>query len=196
VEDSRPPQYTPELVTLLTSAPSRSTKPLHRSNIKTPPTLPPRADPKHPDARLLGRLSARREVNIRWRYYRAEVRKIIPPLPDTVASVREEIYKLAGPAWTPPPLARRAREAMTARGEQVPNTFPEKQVPRFIRRRYQELLGRLPILEHAPTPKGGEGCYTVSLHPSAIIQGDRVRTNRLPEMSRADEAWLTMKPSK
>jgi len=37
--------------------------------LEHPPTLPARADPKSEDARLLGPLSLRCQVNIRWRFF-------------------------------------------------------------------------------------------------------------------------------
>ena len=80
VEKSRPPVYSPELAALLTSPHSRMIKPLTIQQLRTPPKLPERADPKSEEARLYGRLSKRREVNIRWRHFSSNHKKVYPPL--------------------------------------------------------------------------------------------------------------------
>ncbi|KAH8119931.1 hypothetical protein DFH11DRAFT_18696 [Phellopilus nigrolimitatus] len=79
VEKSRPPVFSRELTALLTSPHARMTKIIRPSHLNTPPTLPPRADPMSEEARLLGPFSKRREVNIRWRYFTTESRKVFPP---------------------------------------------------------------------------------------------------------------------
>ncbi|KAH8099380.1 hypothetical protein BXZ70DRAFT_943434 [Cristinia sonorae] len=82
VEKSRPPVYSPELTALLTSSPSRMrrAKPLSPNHVNTPPNLPARANPDSEDARLYGPFSKRREVNIRWRHFASNHKKILPPL--------------------------------------------------------------------------------------------------------------------
>jgi hypothetical protein len=77
--DSRPPVYSPELSALLLSAHSRTTKSLPKTALTTS-RLPARADPLSDEARLLGPLSKRREVNLRWRFFTDEWKKVIPPL--------------------------------------------------------------------------------------------------------------------
>lgn len=42
--------------------------------------MPERANPLSEEARLLGPFSKRREVNIRWRFFTTEWKKILPPL--------------------------------------------------------------------------------------------------------------------
>src|SRR5204863_39349 len=57
VEKSRPPVYSPEVVTLLTSPFSRTTKALKPQDLSFPPTLPQRANPTSDMAKLLGPFS-------------------------------------------------------------------------------------------------------------------------------------------
>jgi hypothetical protein len=139
---SRPPVYPPELATLLTSAISRSTKPLEKRSLVTLPHMPSRADASSEEARFLGPLSKRRQVNIRWRFFTKEWKKILPPLDVRVgekssngdcseasdreslahagirgigmqgAGVFEEIEKLIGPVPTSKPLTRRQRRTI------------------------------------------------------------------------------------
>ena len=79
-EKSRPPAYPPYLRALLLTSFSRTTgKPLKAENIRLPPSLPDRIDPDSEAVRLLGRVSKRREVNARWRFFTEEVQKILPP---------------------------------------------------------------------------------------------------------------------
>ncbi|OBZ79295.1 hypothetical protein A0H81_00776 [Grifola frondosa] len=52
--------------------------------LATPPKLPNRADPTSEEARLLGPFSKRRQVNIRWRYFTQEWKKLYPPLQVTL----------------------------------------------------------------------------------------------------------------
>jgi hypothetical protein len=48
--------------------------------LQHPTTLPDRADPASPDAKILGPLSKRREVNIRWKFFKTETAKAQPPI--------------------------------------------------------------------------------------------------------------------
>lgn len=213
VERSRPPVYSPELKALLTSGPSRRTKPLSPKSLVFPPSLPQRADPTSEDARLLGPLSKRREVNIRWRYFTTEWQKVRPPLQIVVADagvsaadtaragirgvgfqgtgVFEDVERIAGPARPPPPLTRREMQAGKVSGEVQPR-HPSK----WLRRRYQHLLWRLPVLTYEPPAdeKGRKrGKYVVSLSPSAAGHSFHPSPTRMPEISRPeDEAWLRL----
>ncbi|KAI5124168.1 hypothetical protein M0805_000976 [Coniferiporia weirii] len=89
VERSRPPVYSSELAALLTSPYSRTTKAIKYVHIETPPAIPLRADPASEEARLLGPFSKRREVNIRWRYFTKESRKVLPPLQVSIRHVND-----------------------------------------------------------------------------------------------------------
>ena len=226
VEKSRPPVYPPEVTALLTSPYSRTTKSLAKRALERPPTLPTRADPKSEEAQLLGPFSTRREVNIRWRYFTTEIKKILPPLQVTLqqssaqqepsqitdvdslvkAGVRpvglqdlgilEEALSMAGPAWAP--LRKTRRERRTSDGQVAePSPTPlQTHLPRrFIRRRYQQLLSRLPILTHTPSnsekgSSGRGGSYSVTLAPSAVSAAVRWKHHRLPMADETDLAWV------
>ena len=54
--------------------------PRTEKQLRHPPLLPPRADPGSSDARILGPLSKRREVNLRWRFFKKETAKVQPPI--------------------------------------------------------------------------------------------------------------------
>lgn len=207
--------FSPELKALLGSTHAHKTRPLAPSALKRPPTLPERADPESNDARYLGPFSKRREVNIRWRFFTEEWRKLLPPLHVTVeeknnsfetmnsghysaslakASVRgfgfqgidvlEEIKTIAGlPYKTPSDFPPNRSQPTTPRA--ITN--------RFIRRRYQELLGRTPILTYAyrnidnqVKPVG----YSVSLAPAAISSELRYQAFRISTADETDLQWI------
>lgn len=81
VESSRPPVYSPEMTALLGSSLSRNGS-IQRTEkqLQHPTILPKRADPTSVDARILGPLSKRREVNLRWRFFESETAKVQPPI--------------------------------------------------------------------------------------------------------------------
>ncbi|KAF9462128.1 hypothetical protein BDZ94DRAFT_1262005 [Collybia nuda] len=213
VEKSRPPVYSSELRTLLMSGLSRRTKPLSPKSLASPPPLPGRADPTSEEARLLGRLSKRREINIRWRYFTTEWAKVYPPLQVVVegsepsmldlarAGVRsigfqgirvfEEIERIAGSAHTAPPLTRREMKA-----GKIPGNVQLRHPSRWLRQRYRQLLFRTPILTYVPLAKGlGEkrGKYVVSSSPGAFGPSFHPPPLRLPEVScEEDKAWLRL----
>lgn len=219
VEKSRPPVYSKELTALLTSKVSHKNKPLSHTAIRRPPTLPARADPNSEDARLLGPLSKRREVNIYWRFYTEQVKKVYPPfqvileerdspggtrhLTDKGAlhragirvggvqgeGVYEEIETLAN---APSPS-----QAGGTSGTDIFQASPLR--PRFLRRRFASLLGRTPVLvySHPPTQakehpvaQGPPGKLQVSLSRHARHHDLRNSPNHLPEADAADIAWL------
>lgn len=206
---------------LLLSSDSRRTKPLSAKSLVFPPALPLRADPSSEDARLLGPFSKRREVNIRWRYFTKEWKKVFPPLQVVVkdstsdgeydrtsrediarAGVRalgmqgqgiyEDVHAIAGPLTLPPPLTRKER---LSRGADVDIPVQLRHPSRWLRRRYQELLGRLPILAYTPTDKNRQstGRYSVSLTSNAIAPALSHDPSRYPETeSVADLKWLEL----
>lgn len=219
VEKSRPPVYSKELTALLTSKVSHKNKPLGHTAIRRPPTLPARADLNSEDARLLGPLSKRREVNIYWRFYTEQVKRVYPPfqmileerdspgetrhLTDKGAlhragirvggvqgeGVYEEIETLAN---APSPS-----QAGGTSGTDIFQASPLR--PRFLRRRFASLLGRTPVLvySHPPTQakehpvaQGLPGKLQVSLSRHARHHDLRNSPNHLPEADAADIAWL------
>lgn len=221
VEKSRPPVYSPELKALLTSGHSRTTRPLSLKLLSSPRTLPTRADPASDEARLLGPFSKRREVNIRWRHFANEWKKVYPPLQlvandpscGVYESVRnadllragirgfgmqdkgvfEDVLSIAGPLRMPNNLTKKERQ--TANIVPVPADPPHRarHPSRWIRRRFQELLGRLPVLTHSRYGTNTSGSYSVSLPRSAIASSLRTTVARLSEMKSADDRnWLAL----
>lgn len=230
-EKSRPPTYSPELAALLTSTHSRTTKALDKGNLKSPPILPTRVDPSSEDAGLLGPFSKRREVNMRWRYFRTEYSKVLPPLQLSVKEITESFQiknessekhsvasigirgvglqgtglleraqELAGPAWKPlqtPHRTSRERESQYLK-ESDEGAFQSNLPTRWLRKRYQGLLGKVPILTYTDKNQGGnnKGCspagrYEVTLAPSAISSHIRYGANRLPPVDDSSLAWIT-----
>ncbi|KAH9056919.1 hypothetical protein EDB87DRAFT_1135599 [Lactarius vividus] len=232
VERSRPPVYSPELAALLLSPYSRSSgRALKPSHLHKPSTLPSRADPTSEDARLFGPLSKRREVNIRWRYFSYQWKRINPPIeisvkhqetqktpsqvgfvPDGIrgvglqgAGLLEELKMLAGTVSTRPVAPRRIDSAYRSQSPSVAvNRGPSPN--RYLRRRYRELLGRIPILTHSHVPgnpttataSNGRptGKYEVSLAVNALSRSVQHETAHTSEVDAVDLAWfLHGKPS-
>ena len=71
--------YSPEITAPLGSTLARRGSPRTQRQLQNPFSLPSRADPESSDAKILGPLSKRREVNLRWRFFEEEV-KVQPPL--------------------------------------------------------------------------------------------------------------------
>ncbi|KAG6854231.1 hypothetical protein C0991_009249 [Blastosporella zonata] len=200
VEKSRPPIYSPEIKALLLSSHSRKTKPLVAKSLTFPPILPLRADPSSEDARLLGPLSKRREVNIRWRYFTREWRKVLPPLQVVIkdsssgadcegssqdelsqAGVRgmgmqgygifEDVQTVAGPFAMPRPLTRKERLNMSL--------GTDLNVPQQHR--------------HPSSGQKGQSFdkYSVSLSSNALAPSLRFDPSQYPEVQPlADLEWL------
>ncbi|KAF5374858.1 hypothetical protein D9758_000466 [Tetrapyrgos nigripes] len=204
---SRPPLYTKELQALLTSSIARSTAtPVKQEYLKFPPDLSPRADPTSEEARLLGPLSKRLEINKRWRFYTKEWRKVLPPAgvfvksPDgTVTSdlsqvgirsvgLQDDVFKgieeIVGPLETPRPITRRERRLASDRTHRHPS--------RWLRRRYQELLGRLPTLvySHDPNRPEKQGNYAVYLSTNALHPDLYNSAIRRPLLDDCNLAWV------
>ncbi|ESK98066.1 dna repair protein rad5 [Moniliophthora roreri MCA 2997] len=207
VPKSRPPVYSKELTVLHTSVYSRRTKVLPLQHLSFPPTLSPRAEPSSEEARTLGPLSKRREVNTRWRYFVQEWKKIYPPLDVIVrdatngsesssraavsqANIRdvgfqgqhllEEIEALVGPSYHSRPAPRRGEESTPSGRERL---------PRWLRRRYQALLARLPALVYTHNPSKSTGKYSVELSTNAISNRTRDQPCRQPELDTENLAW-------
>jgi hypothetical protein len=220
VEKSRPPVYSPELKALCTSGHSRTTRPLSLKMLDFPPTLPARADPASDDARLLGPLSKRREVNIRWRYFVNQWKKVYPPL-QVVANdgsngvhqgvkdadllragirgfgmqgrgVFEDILSIAGPLRTSNSLTRKERRNVEVFPDPT-SSHPVRHPSRWLRRRYQELLGRLPVLTYSRHGAKPSGHYSVSLSPNALSSSLYLAAARFSELKSVDDReWLLL----
>lgn len=227
VEKSRPPVYSPELRALLTSSYSRTTKPLSNKLLDRPPKIPDRADPESEEAQLLGPFSKRREVNIRWRYFTTEIKKVLPPLEVVVeqsptqqnsrqmtdkhsliqagarpiglqgSGVMEDALAIAGPAYSPPPKTRRERRSSNLNEQPAPTPSSPLQThlpKRFVRRRFRELLSRVPVLTCRPSSKPGtrSGRYSVTAPLNAVSNALRYEPCRLPMVDDVDLAWIDM----
>ncbi|KAJ7596854.1 hypothetical protein C8J56DRAFT_298968 [Mycena floridula] len=210
LERSRPPVYSDELTALLTSGTARPTRAMTKKDITTPPTLPLRADPTSEDYRLLGPLSKRRNVNIRWKYFTDEISRLWLPLESSGETrirnfgfegveLQEHVERIAGPVQRALPITRKEREA----GVQ-PILVPRSQTSRWVRRRYRTLLGKIPRLTfipdtkpHLPEQTGKpSGRYEVSL-PTAAISASLYRDKK--SWVAADNvaiAWLDKSRSK
>ena len=195
----------------MTSAYSRTTKPLKLSNLIDPPTLPARADASSPDARVFGPLSKRREVNIRRRYFASEWKKIFPPIelqvgPDTSTShdkrklarwlipgfgmkfgVFADIEKMAGTLKGRRPLPRRGRSFEQDYSE---TRMAARHPSRWLQRRYRSLLNRLPILLYNPSDNS-RPCGSFSVQRSELSLPPYQRPiQSLPEVDSTTLAWL------
>ena len=109
----------------------------------------------------------------------------------------DEVKSLAGPASEKPPAPRRIDQIY------LPHTHTSaadrRSLPsRFLRRRYRELLGRIPVLTYSYVP--GEsvttsngyptGKYEVSLAPTALSQYIRQEIVHSQELDAVDLAWF------
>lgn len=194
--ESRPPTYSPELKALLTSSCSR-VKPLSERALRSPPLLSPRADAKSEEARLLGPLSKRRELNFRWRYFVSEWKKVRPPLNISPASTYceerstfgfhglqlfEDIEALA--AQDPNLKRGTRRERDTSCHASLVHVDRPLPTPRWLRRRYRELLSRVPILIQKQPSK-----FLVSSSPLAW-SSERFKAPFMSEVDDGDIAWM------
>jgi len=227
VERSRPPVYSPELSALLLSPYSCSSgKALKPSHLHQPPTLPPRADPTSEDARLFGPLSKRRQVNIRWRYFSHQWKRIYPPIEISVkpqeaqkippqegfppnvgirgvglqgAGLLEELRMLAGEVSKRPITPRRIDSVYRSKSPSI-NTNRGSLPNRYLRRRYRELLGRIPILTYPNVPgnltkatasnRHPTGTYEVSLAANALSWRVQHEVAHSSEVDAVDLAWF------
>jgi len=228
VERSRPPVYSPELAALLLSPYSRSSgKALKPSHLHEPPTLPSRADPTSEDARLFGPLSKRRQVNIRWRYFSHHWKRIYPPIEISVkhqetqktpsqegfapdagtrgvvlqgVGLLDELKMLAG-VVSKRPIAPRRLDSVYHSGSPSTSTTDRGSAPsRFLRRRYRELLGRIPILTHSHVPgnlttataSNGHPTskYEVTLAANALSLRVQHEAAHSSEVDAVDLAWI------
>jgi hypothetical protein len=195
------------------------TRPVTPAAIKTPPNLPERSNPSSEEARLVGPFSKRREVNLRWRFFTEEWRKLLPPLHVVVeqkdktyatvessihntalakvgirgfgfqgTNILDEIEDIAGSPYKPTSLPPSSNHSSS------PSRFVTN---RFIRRRYQELLGRTPILTHSHRKVDDDiqsMGYTVSLAPSAISSELWCHSSRIATADDTDLKWIAASP--
>lgn len=206
----------------MTSDHGRGPGALNSRWLKVPMTMPERGDPNSEDAKLIGPLSKRRRVNIHWRFYTSEVKKVFPPLQLVTAEPESDVTmpekgKGKQPGFVrekpPPPMAmqgsglmeaivkmadsphkyetvtRIQRKLLEKSCQPIPQELPVQRPSRFLRRRYQEVLHRIPILTYNAASKTP---VQVTVHPDAIIPGQRHREGRTREASEADIAWMNL----
>ena len=211
--------YSPEVTALLTSPYSRITRPLTPKQLHTPPSLPERVNPTSEEALLLGRLSKRREVNARWRYYTNELRKVLPPLEiGSISKSNDELAQISSSTAAAKSLLKNAGlmdqlRAMVGqvnkgpslpRRQRLPNSFVTAKVTspvdesssktavlptRFLRRRFMAVLGRIPELKRY-SALNQPAKYGVSISPDAITTRSRPLNYHIPEVDRTNNLWL------
>ncbi|KAF8560203.1 hypothetical protein OG21DRAFT_1502537, partial [Imleria badia] len=212
-ERTRSPAYSPELATLLTSGISRTTRALQKHHLVSPPGLPERAKTNSQDAMLLGPLSRRREYNIRWRFFKNEWKKVYPPLQISLhhpanrsntdslsnpplnfgfqnALTLQELLALAGSPSRLPDPPRKQRRLHRIQETSDTNPFDANLSVRWLRRRYQALLSRVPLLVPRPSPQDNfKYTYDVQLADNAITSS-RPQPSRLRVVDADDVSWI------
>jgi len=170
--------------TLLKSAEARSGKPLTQAQMDHPPTLPERARRSSEEARLLGPLSKRREANIRWKFFVTQLDRVIPPLqvtgPSKAASLLEKAALYSG------------IEGLVGRQTQRSSSIASSYPARWLRRRYQLLLGRSPILTFSEDTKR----YRVEISAAAISPSQRLPSHNSPTIDASSTEWMQLADSR
>jgi hypothetical protein len=153
VEKSRPPVYSGELKALLTSQLSRATQALNPRHIISPPSLARHVLPLADAAKILGPFSKRREVNIRWRFFTREWKKILPPLQvkvEDTSSAREGISQ----STSNEAVARAGIRAVGLQGmgvhEELVKLAGPVRMPPPLTRKQRKALGDASL--HTPPP--------------------------------------------
>lgn len=159
------PNFTPALAAYITSGPAiKSGKPAQPQHLLKPPSLPERADPESEEARLLGRLSKRREANIRWRHLTGFRSRVSAPMK---ADEEERLARLVKTARAGPPASDGTKKAKGGVGSKARKggllppagykTDPGRNITdRFLRRRYQEILDAGTMMERGTDQDGME----------------------------------------
>ncbi|KAH0838166.1 hypothetical protein J3R83DRAFT_6417 [Lanmaoa asiatica] len=213
-ETTRSPAYTPELASLLTSGISHTTRALQKHHFVSPPGLLGRAKANFEDTALLGPLSRRREYNIRWRFFKSEWKKVYPPLQVSLqhpgnqsnthifsnhplnfgfqnAVTFQELLALAGsPSSLPDPPSKQRRLQRINETSEI-NPFDGSLPVRWLRRRYQALLGRVPLLIPRPLPQDNfRRTHDVQLADNAITT-PKPHPSRLRLVDAKDVSWIS-----
>ncbi|KAK4702314.1 hypothetical protein P7C70_g3912, partial [Phenoliferia sp. Uapishka_3] len=85
--------FSPPLSALLSSPLAHLSRPPTPANLRSPPSLPPRADPSSEAARLLGPLTPQRINKIRLRYYNHQIGKLRAPIAVKVRGLDGEVVE-------------------------------------------------------------------------------------------------------
>lgn len=196
-----------------------TTRPLKKDAWTKEQLIGPRVDPYSEDAHIFGPFPRRREYNIQWRFFRTETKKVLPPLDIAFAARKEEtepgvagilmshyadslplqhrglvagVETLVGGS-VPAPLTRRERMAKAADNTASTATTTSNRHPsRWVRRRYRELLSKVPILNYTPKYKaveGEEGSYSVKHSDHAPGKAPASDLN-VREIDETNLAWL------
>ncbi|KAI5897889.1 uncharacterized protein SCHCODRAFT_01139207 [Schizophyllum commune H4-8] len=213
VERSRPPVYSRELKALLTSGISHTTRPLLPEDIQRPKVLGGREDPKSEESRIYGPLSKRREVNLRKKFFAEEWKKVNAPLevvaerPLQEKGTAQDVLDRAGIRGFGFQglglFAHIERMAGKRKVEDEAGTTatPAKQPSYWLRRRYQVLLGRIPILTgfvrtQKPNQTGknltkGKDAisYSVNMADYAVRPSKSRTPDQMPELTADHLAW-------
>ncbi|KAL1740140.1 hypothetical protein HDZ31DRAFT_48093 [Schizophyllum fasciatum] len=220
VERSRPPTYSRELKALLMSSISHSTRPLLSDDIQHPRSLGGRDDPKSAESRIYGPLSKRREVNLRKRFFAEESKKVAAPLEVVAerplqergsdagvllrAGVRGVGFQGLGLFAHIERMAGLRKDRGDPSDDASNSGSSIKQPSYWLRRRYQVLLGRIPILtgtvrlakagkgSSAPTPEKDDVFYTVNMSESAVRPSRSKTPEQLPELTEEHLAWYDL----
>ncbi|KAG8918202.1 hypothetical protein FRC01_001999 [Tulasnella sp. 417] len=189
---SRLPTYSPILTALITSAHGRSSgKAVMVSDTIQPPILPARADPKSEDAKLMGPLSKRREVNLRRRYWKEQVVAASVPLQSLVEDQPDENKRVK---WDPEKLFEMLERASIVPPSPLPSS-PTKNPPpskfprsaRFLRRRFAEVLAKTPIIKTSDA-----GRVSVTISSNAIDTSERHSRVRAGQPSGESLRWIEL----
>jgi len=191
---------------LLTSSYSRTTKPLSKKGAERPCELPTRADPSSEEARIFGPFSKRREVNIRRRFIKTEVKKVFPPIDILRADTTQQDFqarvdlldvlkmglfaeaeKLVGELCKGPTTTRREQKDELLE-HPSPSMSTDRHPSRWVCRRYRWLLSRLPQLVYH-----GKG-INVQISSRTFAPYQKTLAY-LPEVDSTTLSWLQMSNS-
>lgn len=201
------------MASLLTSPFSRVKKAIRHSSLVTPPRLPPHHNPDSNEARILGRLSLRRELNHRRRYFFTETRKVLPPLEIVETRHRVTVHNrkslnglqlpqmLRNMVVIRKPEEPRRSVSVTANAqegsEESKNLTHVAGLPsRFLRRRHKLLLGKIPVLRYTETLSDNKptvhSSFSVTMDPYGLSPDNQYSSDRLSEPDASNTAWIKL----
>ena len=213
--------YSPALRALLLEAKSRiNGKSLSKSRLQYPVDYPQRGIPGTAEQAIMGPLSKRRQKNLLWRGFVMETKKVHYPF-EVVVSQRqtaeeashpaalvtrgvrplgfqdqglyEEVEAIAG--FKPAVLTGRERKALGIPAyHPVPrlSLHPKSRLTeRFIRRRFRQLIDKIPILKYSYDDTSGKPpSYSVHISPHALTKEHRYVTDKMSHATAEDLAWV------